>query len=95
MLERSKNMRPRQPSEEDRRTMARYRFHATNGYECVFDAEGKEIRLPDRSPERLVRRAGEVARDVMRRLDGREDWSAWHVSVHDLTGRRVLVRPFV
>lgn len=75
--------------------MARYRFHATNGYECVFDADGKDIRLPERTPERLARRAGEVARDLMRRLDGREDWSKWHVSVHDLTGRRVLVRPFV
>lgn len=70
--------------------MARYRFHATNGYECVFDAQGKDIRLP----ERLVRRAGEVARDVMRTLDDRADWSEWHVSVHDLSGRRVLVQPF-
>lgn len=75
--------------------MARYRFHATNGYECVFDARGQDIRLPERSQERLARRAGAVARDVMRRLDDREDWSEWHVSVHDLTGRRVLVRPFV
>jgi len=71
--------------------MARYRFHATNGYECVFDAQGREIRLP----ERLARRAGEVAREVMRSLEDREDWGEWHVSVHDLTGRRVLVRPFV
>ena len=79
--------------------MARYRFHATNGYECVFDARGKEIRLPERSPERLARRAGavarQVARDVMHALEGREDWGEWHVSVHDLTGRRVLVQPFV
>lgn len=71
--------------------MARYRFHATNGYECVFDAQGKDIRLP----ERVARRAGEVAREVMRALDHREDWDEWHVSVHDLTGRRVLVQPFV
>lgn len=71
--------------------MARYRFHATNGLECVFDARGKNIRVP----ERLVRRAGEVAQEVMRSLDDRADWSDWHVSVHDLTGRRVLVQPFV
>ena len=71
--------------------MARYRFHATNGLECVFDARGKDIRVP----ERLVRRAGEVAQAVMRDLDDRTDWSDWHVSVHDLTGRRVLVQPFV
>lgn len=71
--------------------MARYRFHATNGTACVFDAEGKDIRLP----ERVMRRAEAVARDVMRTLDGQEDWSAWHVSVHDLTGRRILIRPFV
>lgn len=71
--------------------MARYRFHATNGYECVFDAQGKDIRVPARLP----RRAGEVARAVMRSLADREDWSDWHVSVHDLRGRRVLVQPFM
>jgi hypothetical protein len=71
--------------------MARYRFHATNGLECVFDARGKDIRVP----ERLVRRADEVAQEVMRSLDDRENWSDWHVSVHDLSGRRVLVQPFV
>ncbi len=79
--------------------MARYRFHATNGYECVFDARGKEIRLPERLPELLARRAEEVARKVMRALEDREEgcenWGEWHVSVHDLTGRRVLVQPFV
>ncbi len=26
--------------------MARYRFHATNGLECVFDARGKDIGCP-------------------------------------------------
>ncbi|MGW5960367.1 DUF6894 family protein [Methylorubrum thiocyanatum] len=71
--------------------MARYRFHATNGYECVFDAQGKDIRVP----ERLVRRADEVAQEVMSNLADREDWSEWHVTVHDLSGRRVLVKPFV
>lgn len=71
--------------------MARYRFHATNGTECVFDSKGKDIRLP----ERVLRRADEVAREVMRSLDDRDDWGEWHVSVHDLTGRRVLVQPFV
>ncbi|MEE7459630.1 hypothetical protein MPAR168_22520 [Methylorubrum populi] len=71
--------------------MARYRFHATNGYECVFDARGKDIRVP----ERLPRRADEVARAVMDSLADREDWSDWHVSVHDLRGRRVLVQPFM
>lgn len=25
--------------------------------------------------------------------DAQEDWSQWHVSVHDLSGRRVLVQP--
>ncbi|TGH31982.1 DUF6894 family protein, partial [Escherichia coli] len=69
----------------------RYRFHATNGTECVFDAQGKDIRVPDR----LVRRADEVAQAVMSSLADREDWSEWHVTVHDLSGRRVLVRPFV
>lgn len=71
--------------------MARYRFHATNGYECVFDAQGKDIRVP----ERLVRRADEVAQEVMSNLADRDDWSEWHVTVHDLNGRRVLVKPFV
>ncbi len=71
--------------------MARYRFHATNGYECVFDAQGREIRVP----ARLLRRADEVAREIMSSLADREDWSDWHVTVHDLRGRRVLTTPFM
>ena len=31
----------------------------------------------------------------MRSLDDQNDWSQWHVSVHDLSGRRVLVQPFM
>ena len=38
-------------------TMARYRFHATNGSACVFDAIGRSVR----NPERLQRWAAEVA----------------------------------
>ncbi len=71
--------------------MARYRFHCTNGRECVFDAVGNDIR----APHRLVRRAEAVARDVMRSLGAGGDWAEWHVTVHDLRGRRVLVRPFL
>lgn len=70
--------------------MARYRFHCTNGYECVFDAKGAEVRAPGR----LVDRARRVAQDVMRDLDARTDWSEWRVTVHDLKGRRVLLQPF-
>lgn len=71
--------------------MARYRFHATNGSACVFDPVGKDVRIP----ERLMRRAAEVAQNVMRDINERKDWSEWCVSVHDLSGRRVLVQPFV
>jgi len=71
--------------------MARYRFHAMNGSEFVFDAVGKDIRVPDR----VTRWAKSVARDLMDRLDDETDWSDWYVSVHDLSGRRVLVQPFV
>lgn len=71
--------------------MARYRFHCTNGLECVFDAKGADIRVPDR----LQRRADRVAQDVMRTLEDRNDWSEWRVTVHDLKGRRVLLQPFV
>ncbi len=70
--------------------MARYRFHCTNGLECVFDARGAEIRAAGR----LTVRARRVAADVMRSLSDRTDWSDWRVSVHDLSGRRVLVEPF-
>ncbi len=70
--------------------MARYRFHCTNGTECVFDAKGAEVR----APERLVVRARRVAQDVMRDLDAGTDWSEWRVTVHDLKGRRVLLQPF-
>ena len=70
--------------------MARYRFHSTNGSECVFDAEGAEIR----APARLPLRAEQVAREVMRTLEDETDWSEWRVTVHDLKGRRVLLQPF-
>ncbi|MCJ2095284.1 hypothetical protein MKK67_22665 [Methylobacterium sp. J-072] len=70
--------------------MARYRFHCTNGLECVFDARGAEIRAAGR----LTIRARRVAADVMQALSDRTDWSEWRVSVHDLSGRRVLVQPF-
>jgi hypothetical protein len=71
--------------------MARYRFHCTNGYECLFDAGGAELRVP----ACLTSRAEQVARDVMRTLDDRADWSEWRVAVCDLKGRRVLLQPFV
>ncbi|WP_313899187.1 DUF6894 family protein [Methylobacterium sp. J-090] len=71
--------------------MARYRFHALNGSEFVFDAVGKDIRVPDR----VTRWARKVAQDSMRSLDEGGDWSDWYVSVHDLSGRRILVHPFV
>lgn len=71
--------------------MARYRFHATNGYAFVLDSVGRDVRRP----ERLTRRASEVAESVMNELNDQEDWAEWSVSVHDLSGRRVLVQPFV
>ncbi len=81
--------------------MARYRFHCTNGTECLFDAKGAELRVP----ASLTSRAEQVARDVMRTLDdladwsradwSRADWSEWRVAVCDLNGRRVLLQPFV
>ena len=71
--------------------MARYRFHATNGVAFVLDSVGRDVRRP----ERLTRRASEVAQSVMNELDDQEDWAEWSVSVHDLSGRRVLVQPFV
>ncbi|WP_370692780.1 hypothetical protein [Methylobacterium sp.] len=77
--------------EGDLQIMARYRFHATNGYAFVLDAVGRDVRRP----ERLTRRAVEVAESVMEELDDQEDWSEWSVTVHDLSGRRVLVQPFV
>jgi len=70
--------------------MARYRFHCTNGSECVFDARGTDIRVPTR----LAIRAQQVAREVMRTRAEAVDWSGWRVAVCDLKGRRVLVEPF-
>ena len=70
--------------------MARYRFHCTNGSECVFDARGTDIRVP----ARLAMRAQQVAREVMRSRVEAQDWSDWRVAVCDLKGRRVLVQPF-
>jgi hypothetical protein len=67
------------------------RFHCTNGHECIFDAGGAELRVP----ASLTSRAEQVARDVMRTLDDRADWSEWRVAVCDLKGRRVLLQPFV
>ena len=70
--------------------MARYRFHCTNGSECVFDAKETDIRVPSR----LVDRAQQVAREVMRSLEDGADWSEWRVTVCDLQGRPVLRQPF-
>jgi len=70
--------------------VARYRFHCTNGSECVFDAKGTDIRVPSR----LVDRAQEVAREVMRSLEDQADWSEWRGTVCDLQGRPVLRQPF-
>ncbi|SFV15270.1 hypothetical protein SAMN02799631_06069 [Methylobacterium sp. 174MFSha1.1] len=70
--------------------MTRYRFHYTNGSECILDAEG----APVRGPSALARRARAVAEAAMESL-GAGDWAEWRVSVHDLTGRRVWVEPFV
>ena len=77
-------------ADEEEQRMARYRFHCTNGLECVFDARGTEVR----AATRLVDRARKVASDVRQSLANRTDWSEWRVSVHDLSGRRVLVQPF-
>ncbi|UYW29017.1 hypothetical protein OKC48_11065 [Methylorubrum extorquens] len=71
--------------------MTRYRFHATNGSACVFDAIGRDVRRIDR----LTHRAAEIAERVMGSLEDQEDWAQWRVSVHDSSGRRVLVQPFV
>ena len=76
--------------------MARYRFHCTNGHECLFDARGAEIRVP----ASLTDRAQQVAQQAMCTLDhradwSRADWSEWRVAVCDLKGRRVLLQPFV
>ncbi len=70
--------------------MTRYRFHCTNGSECILDAEGSLVR----GPVALARRARAVAEAAMR-SPGTGDWAEWRVSVHDLTGRRVWVEPFV
>jgi hypothetical protein len=71
--------------------MARYRFHCTNGSECVFDAKGADIRVPSR----LMDRAQQVARAVMDMHEDQADWSEWRVTVCDLQGRPVLLQPFV
>ena len=71
--------------------MPRYRFHCTNGSECVLDGVGTLVR----SPARLARRARERAREVMASLgEDRAALGRWHVTGHDLDGRRVLVQPF-
>ena len=71
--------------------MPRYRFHCTNGHECLFDARGAELRLPNS----LADRADQVAWEAMCTFDDRTDWSEWRVVVCDLKGRRVLLQPFV
>ena len=70
--------------------MARFRFHCTNGSDCVFDAQGTDIPVP----ARLVDRAQQVARDVMD-IEDQTDWSDWRVTVCDLQGQPVLCQPFM
>ena len=71
--------------------MARYRFHCTNGSDCVFDAKGTDIRVPGR----LVNRAQQVATEVMDMHEDQTDRSDWRVTVCDLQGRPVLRQPFM
>ncbi len=71
--------------------MPRYRFHCTNGAECVLDTVGADVRAPDR----LATRAAQIAREVMRTVSDHTEWSHWRVTVHDFAGRRVLLQPFV
>ncbi|MGY2047446.1 DUF6894 family protein [Methylobacterium sp. JK268] len=67
--------------------MRTYRFHCTNGLECVLDGSGQRLR----PGESVAARARAVAADVARHGG---DWSGWSVTVHDLAGRQVLVVPF-
>ena len=71
--------------------MARYRFHCTNGYECILDTKGADVREPAQLPGRARRVASRVMHDVA----DQADWSEWSVTVHDMRGRRVLLQPFV
>ena len=71
--------------------MARYRFHCTKGHECVADCEGEDIPFPTR----LDVRARQVAQSLMRSFHDQRDWLKWHVTVHDLNGRQVLLQRFV
>ncbi|MBK3397236.1 MULTISPECIES: hypothetical protein [Methylobacterium] len=70
--------------------MTRYRFHCTNGSECILDAEGSLVR----GPGALARRARQIAAAAMASLDPGDDGAGWRVSVHDLGGRQVWVEPF-
>jgi hypothetical protein len=71
--------------------MARYRFHCTNGTECLFNANGAVLCVP----ASLANRAKQVAREVMRMLGDRVRLIGWRVAVCDLEGRRVLLQPFL
>ena len=67
--------------------MAIYRFHCTNGEHAVFDGVGRRLA----NPNRLEAHAREVARYLVASTSEPQDWSDWIVTVHDLTGRQVLV----
>jgi len=71
--------------------MAHYCFHCTDGRERVSDTAGKDIR----EPMSLKQVADETAQKVMHSFYDHQDWAGWHVSVHDLQGRRELIIPFV
>ncbi|BCM86216.1 hypothetical protein NS228_19055 [Methylobacterium indicum] len=70
--------------------MTRYRFHCTNGSECILDAEGSLVH----GPAALGRRARQVAAAALASLGPGDDGAGWRVSVHDLAGRQVWVEPF-
>ncbi len=71
-------------------SMARSRFHATDGSACVLDAVGGDVRRPERPTLRPAALAG----SVMAGLDDPEDRTRWRVGVQDRS-RRVLRQPFV
>lgn len=85
------NMLLLKPSAAERWTMPLSRFHCIDGAECVLDTVDANVRAPERS----AAHAAQIAREVMRSLSDRSDGSQCRVTVHDLTGRRVLRQRFV
>ncbi|WP_158020961.1 DUF6894 family protein [Methylorubrum extorquens] len=67
----------------------RCHFHCTDGFDVVFDLQGRTV-----TEEEVRPACASVAADLMQGCAAPVDWSAWIVDVHDAYGQHVMTFGF-